>query len=202
MDILRYFEYTDESGEKEIILYNPNRITTFQARSAACNDIYSGADYMSDEEILRIMPADSFYRTFRSVLAYLEKCEPLDAAIVGDRRPGDYARLKQICADLDAKEVKRDAPAAPTESEVFLRFIREPGRGYTTAFDLRDVKDLHQAQLASDRCGWLGLSEEEEKELYDMVCPLYSLTCFDNVFANSDLPWLQEEKNGETGERT
>ena len=35
-----------------------------------------------------------------------------------------------------------------------------------------------------------------------MVCPLYSLTCFDNVFANSDLPWLQEEENGETGERT
>lgn len=198
MDTLRYFEYTHDSGAKQIILYNPNHITTYQARSAACFHMCFWEDDTAGGEILRISDPEKFYHVFRSVLPYLEKCEPLDGAAFGNRAPEDMERLKQICDELDAKKTEQERQAEQVEGEVFLRFIREPRQEYATAFDLRDIKDMHQAQLGSERYGWLDLSREQERALHDAICPLRKLTCYEKVLAGSDLPWLKEEKNFET----
>ena len=202
MDRLRYFEYID-GRTTQIILYNPAHITTYQARSAACYQMCFWVDSTAGGEILRIDEVDKFYRTFRSVLPYLEKCEPLDGAIAGARQPEDMERLKSICEEMDAREQKQAeaALAELAEEEVFLRFIREPaadGRGYATAFDIRDVKDLFQAQLGSERYIWLDTKQAYEKSLHDALCRLSPLESYDKVFAGSDLPWLREEKNHDT----
>lgn len=199
MDTLRYFEYTNENKERQIILYNPRHITTYQARSAACYDLCFWADSSAGGEILRICDPEKFYRVFRSVLAFLEKCAPLDGAIAGRHTPEDFDHLKRICDELDAKEpVPEPQEVSPVEGDVHLRFIREPSRDYATAFDLRDIKDLHQAQIGSERYTWLDSKQKKENELRNALYPLYTLTCYDKVLANSDLPWLKEEKNLDT----
>ena len=174
--------------------------TTYQARSAACYQMCFWADSTAGGEILRIDEVDKFYRTFRSVLPYMQKCEPLDGAIAGARQPEDMERLKNICDKMDAKdrEPAREMPT-PTKNEVFLRFIREPddnGPEYATAFDIRDVKgDLYQAQLGSERYGWMYTTPKQKKKLRDVLRRLNSLECYDKVPAGSDLPWLHEEKS-------
>lgn len=198
MDILRYFEYTSEDKTKQIILYNPNHITTYQARSAACYYMCFWADSTANGEILRVNDPEKFYRVFRSVLPYLKKCAPMDGTFVGKRTPEDFERLKKLCDEMDAKDLGPDVPASQAEREVFLRFIREPSRNYVTAFDIRDVKDLHQAQLGSERYKWLDTTQEYELALRNALFPLYTLACYDKVLANSNLPWLKEEKNFNT----
>ena len=84
MKRLKYFVVCHNNKDDTVIVYDPESITTYQARYAACV-LRGGWDFLftttktgnEKNSVVQISPVSSFERAFRSVLSYMEKLPTL-----------------------------------------------------------------------------------------------------------------------------
>lgn len=169
MKRLKYFVVCHNNKDDTVIVYDPESITTYQARYAACV-LRGGWDFLftttktgnEKNSVVQISPVSSFERAFRSVLSYMEKLPTLHKKDRPEERVGKtYVWRIDISRDLkNGKVVYPCDPLRKVCDEEYISPILTAIEGDTyRPIDPTDKKRLRILKRLSVHSG--GMTRQE-----------------------------------------
>lgn len=202
MKRLKYFVVTKNNNDETVIVYDPEFITTYQARYAACT-LHGGWEFLftttrtgnENKSVVRISPVSSFERAFRSVLSYMEKLPALHLEdFITDTAEELEQKLHEECDKIDREN--KPMVEEYTGQESFLYVISFPspfGDDDSSAlgFDVRDFDSVKDAQENNPEENSSTISEEDKKK----YCEINILDCYKKTFEG--IEWVTEIPNPE-----
>lgn len=202
MKRLKYFVVTRNNYDETVIVYDPESVTTYQARYAACA-LQGGWDFLftttqtgnEKNSVVQISPVSSFERAFRSVLSYMEKLPALHLEdFITDTAEELEQKLHEECDKIDRENKPMVEEYSGQESFLYVISFPSPfGDDDSSAlgFDVRDFDSVKDAQENNPEENSSTISEEDKKK----YCEINILDCYKKTFEG--IEWVTEIPNPE-----
>ena len=200
MKRLKYFVVCHNNKDDTVIVFDPESITTYQARYAACV-LRGGWDFLftttktgnEKNSVVQISPVSSFERAFRSVLSYMEKLPTLHLEdFITDTAEELEQKLREECDKIDRENKPLVEEYSGQESFFYVMSypsIYRDDWSQALGFDIRDFDSIEDAQENNPKDKSCTLSQEYKNKF----CEINILDCFKKTFEG--IEWVNEIPN-------
>lgn len=182
MKRLKYFVVCHNNKDDTVIVYDPESITTYQARYAACV-LRGGWDFLftttktgnEKNSVVQISPVSSFERAFRSVLSYMEKLPTLHLEdFITDTAEELEQKLREECDKIDRENKPLVEEYSGQESFFYVMSypsIYRDDWSQALGFDIRDFDSIEDAQENNPKDKSCTLSQENKNKFCEINIP-------------------------------